>query len=113
MLIASLCSSFATGMGVLFCIVPGLIVAAGLSLHQCLIVDQKLSAIEALKKSWEMTNGHKTGIVIFLLLAAVSLIAGTLACCLGALLVSGPMISVGAAYIYLKLKGEQPRLVGS
>jgi len=39
-------------------------------------------------------------------------IAGALACCIGALLVSFPVLMVGNAYLYLKLIGEQPRLPG-
>jgi uncharacterized membrane protein len=33
-----------------------------------------------------------------------------LACLIGALLVSFPVLMIGNAYIYLKLTGEQPRL---
>jgi len=40
-------------------------------------------------------------------------VAGVLACGLGLYLVAVPVIVVASAYIYLKLKGEQPRLIGS
>ena len=43
------------------------------------------------------------------LLSAVVVIAGVLACCVGALLVSVPVLVIGNAYVYLKLIGEQPR----
>lgn len=110
MLIGIMCAAFLTSLGLIFCIVPGLIVAAGLLMYQQLIVDQKLPAIDALKKSWEMTNGHKTALLIFLLLGALVELAGVLACCVGAVLVSTPMLVMATAYIYLKLKGEQPQL---
>ena len=37
-------------------------------------------------------------------------IAGVLACGIGVLLGSYPVLCVGAAYVYLRLKGETPRL---
>lgn len=110
MFVAVMCASFLTGLGIVLCIVPGFIVAAGLLMYQPLIVDQKLGAIDALKRSWEMTNGHKTSLIIYLLLGALVELAGVAACCVGALLVSTPMLIMSLTYIYLKLKGEQPRL---
>jgi uncharacterized membrane protein len=110
MFVAGLLTQMGVGIGLALCIAPGLILAAGLSLHQSLIVDQKLSGIDALKRSWELTTGHKGNLVVYVLLCGVVAIAGALACCVGALLVSAPMITLGGAYIYLKLTGEQPRL---
>jgi membrane-anchored glycerophosphoryl diester phosphodiesterase (GDPDase) len=110
MFVGVMCAAFLSGLGLVFCIVPGLIIGAGLLLYQPLIVDQKLSAIDALKKSWEMTNGHKTALVIFLLLCGLVELAGVAACCVGALLVSTPMVTMATVYIYLKMNGEQPRL---
>jgi uncharacterized membrane protein len=108
--VATLGTNLAVVIGGIFCVIPGLILGAGLSMSNCLIVDQKLGGIEALKKSWEMTTGHKGSILVYLLLAFLVIVAGVAACCLGALLVSGPLIAIGTSYIYLKLKGEQPRL---
>jgi uncharacterized membrane protein len=90
--------------------VPGVIIGAGLLMYQWLIVDQKLPAIDALKKSWAMTDGHKVQLCIFLLLGFLVELAGVAACCVGALLVSTPMLVMASTYIYLKLKGEQPQL---
>ncbi len=110
MLIATLVANFAVTFGFIFCIAPGLILAAGLATYQSLIVDQRLGGVDALKKSWELTDGHKGQLVVFLLLAGLVAIAGAAACCLPLLLVSAPMITIAGAYIYLKLIGEQPRL---
>jgi uncharacterized membrane protein len=57
-----------------------------------------------------MTNGHKTALVTFLLLCGLVELAGVAACCVGALLVSTPMVTMATVYIYLKMNGEQPRL---
>jgi uncharacterized membrane protein len=97
-------------IGFVLCIVPGVILAIGLSLWSNIIVDEGLPGIDALKKSWEMTKGHKVNLFVFGLLSGLAFIAGALACGVGALLVSAPMVLVATSYIYLKLKGEAPRL---
>jgi uncharacterized membrane protein len=74
------------------------------------IVDQKLGGIDALKKAWELTNGHKLSIFVFYLLSILVIIAGEIACGIGVLLVSFPVIVMGTAHMYLTLKGEPPRL---
>ncbi|HEY6080132.1 MAG TPA: hypothetical protein VIW29_15065, partial [Polyangiaceae bacterium] len=113
MFIGIMCATLLSGIGALFCIVPGVIIGAGLLMYQWLIVDQKLPAIDALKKSWAMTDGHKLPLCIFLLLGVLVELAGVAACCVGALLVSTPMLVMASTYIYLKLKGEQPQLAAS
>jgi uncharacterized membrane protein len=49
-------------------------------------------------------------IFVFFLLGIVVVIAGYIACFIGALLVSTPVLAIAAAYIYLNIKGENPRL---
>jgi uncharacterized membrane protein len=93
-------------LGTLLCIVPGVILAFGLCLYQPLIVDQGLSGVDALKKSWEMTKGHKVTIFILGIIGFFVFLAGALACGIGALLISMPMAIVAGAYLYLRIKGE-------
>ena len=81
----------------------------GLSMFTFLIVDQGLPGIDALKKSWEMTKGHKVNLFVFGLLGLLVIIAGALACGVGVLLGSYPLLIIGGANISLKLKGEEPR----
>ncbi len=110
MLVATIGLYVAVLIGLVLCVVPGYIVALGLSLYSYVVVDQGLSGIDALKKSWEMTKGHKVNIFVFGLLAILVVIAGVLACGIGVLLGSYPVLAVGFAYIYMKIKGEQPQL---
>jgi uncharacterized membrane protein len=95
-------------IGSLLCIIPGYILQYGLSLAAFLIVDQDQSGVDSLKRSWEMTKGHKVSIFIFNLIGIAVMIAGELACLIGVLLVSVPMFLIGNAYIYLRIKGENP-----
>jgi uncharacterized membrane protein len=102
--------SVAIGIGAVLCIIPGYIVQFGLWPFMFIIVDQRLGGIDALKKAWAMTTGHKMNIFIFWLLTFVVIIAGELACFIGLLLVSMPLITLASAHMYLTLKGEPPRL---
>ena len=65
-------------------IVPGVILALGLSMSMPLIVDRGLGPIEALKTSWQLTDGNKGNIFIFWLIGFGLSIAGVCACCVAA-----------------------------
>lgn len=112
-LIAQLLLSVITGVGFLLCIVPGVIALLGLQFATHLIVDRNLAPVDALKESWRLTQGHKMNLFVFGLLVLAVHIAGFLACCIGALLVSVPVTVIASCYVYLHLIGEQPRLPGS
>lgn len=59
-LVAGLLYSLAVGVGLMLLIVPGIIVACGLSMTFFIMVDDpNISGIDALQKSWNMMNGHK------------------------------------------------------
>jgi hypothetical protein len=97
-------------VGFAACIVPGLFLYAGWIAYSAFIVDKGLGGTESLKASWQATTPYRTNIMVYGLLSALVGIAGALACCIGALLVSFPLLMIGNAYLYLKLIGEQPRL---
>ena len=46
------------GIGFVLLIVPAIIFACKLAFVPYLVTDQKMDAVEAIKKSWEMTKGH-------------------------------------------------------
>jgi len=104
----TLCITF----GFAACIVPGLFLYAGWIAYSAFIVDKGLGAIDSLKASWQATAPHRTTIIVYGLLSLVVAMVGVLACCVGLLLVSFPVLMIGNAYVYLKLIGEQPRLPG-
>ncbi len=107
---ATLLSGIAVGIGSLFCIVPGFFIQGCLVAFSCLIVDKKMGAIDALSTSWNMTAPYRVNALVYALLAWLVSLGGTAACCVGALLVSTPVIAIANAYVYMKLSGEQPRL---
>jgi uncharacterized membrane protein len=107
---ATLLYTFGTVLGVFLCIVPGIILYAGWAPYAAFIVDKRVGAIDALSMSWKATAPYRTNIVIYGLLSFLVGLGGVLACCIGVLLVSFPVLMIGNAYLYLKIIGEQPRL---
>ena len=67
LLIVSLITGIATTIGFMLLIVPGVIVAIGLGMAGLIVIDSDLSAIDALKKSWEMMKGYKWNYFVFIL----------------------------------------------
>ena len=61
---ANLLVAIIIGFGIVFFIIPGIVFACKLAFVPYLIVDKKMEAVEAVKESWNMTNGY--GVVIFL-----------------------------------------------
>lgn len=58
----------ATIAGVVLLIVPGIILACGLSMVPYILKDNPyMSAYDALKRSWQMTKGHKKEVFLLLL----------------------------------------------
>lgn len=53
------------GFGIMLLVIPGIIFACKLSFVPYLVVDKKMDAVEAVKKSWEMTGGYT--MLIFLM----------------------------------------------
>jgi uncharacterized membrane protein len=104
--VALIIAVIGTTIGTLLCIVPGVILSLGISLYSFLIVDQGLSGVDALKRSWEMTNGHRLNILLFGIISFFVVFAGELACFFGVFLISYPLLMIAFAWIYLRIKGE-------
>jgi uncharacterized membrane protein len=94
----------------MFCLVPGFFLAGCWLIYSAFIVDKGMGPIAALSASWQATTPYRTNALVYVLLSFLVGLAGGLACLIGALLVSFPVLMIGNAYIYLKLTGEQPRL---
>lgn len=105
-LVAVIVSAIVIFIGSLLCLVPGIIVALGVSLYSFVIVDQNLPGVDAVKRSWEMTKGYKMTIFLVGLIGIFVFLAGALACGIGMLVVSMPMYFLATAYLYLRIKGE-------
>ncbi|MEZ4374214.1 MAG: hypothetical protein R3B07_25570 [Polyangiaceae bacterium] len=95
-------------LGMVLLIVPGIILSCGLFVASYFVVDHGEGGIDALKKSWEVTNGHKTNIFVFSLLSGLVVLAGCFACFVG-IFAGEAVVGVATAIIFLRLTGEQTR----
>jgi len=110
-LVANLVVTIGAGIGFALLIVPGVIVALGLSMAIPLIIDRNLGPVEALTESWKLTDGHKTNLFVFGLIAVGLIVGGVCACVVGVLLVL-PLLYIAHMYIYLKLTGQPVAAIG-
>ena len=95
----------AVSLGLLLLIVPGIIIAFGLSQVMFILADEpKINPVDALKKSWEMMKGHKMDYFIL----SIRFIPWALLCILTlgiGFFWLGPYIHVTYANFYDALKG--------
>lgn len=106
-LVMSSLRTAATLVGLLFLVVPGVIVSLGFANAPFYVMDQNLGPIAALKASWHSAEGQK-GNLLLLLLAEVGLtLVGLAACCLGFFVVV-PVVLLARAIVYTKMSGTAP-----
>jgi uncharacterized membrane protein len=110
MLGGQLLYAMGVGLGIVLCLIPGVILSCGWFLYQPFIVDKGLGPVEALTASWRATAGQRGNIFVYLLLSCAVGLAGFAALCIGALIISVPVLMIANMYVYLKLIGEEPRL---
>jgi uncharacterized membrane protein len=79
--IANILVGVIVGIGIVLLIVPGIIFACRMAFVSYLVMDQKMEAIEAVKKSWEMTRGYSWTIFGMAIMSFFIAIAGLI--CLG------------------------------
>ena len=79
--IANILVGVIVGIGFVLLIVPGIIFACRMAFVSFLVMDQKMEAIEAVKKSWEMTRGYSWTIFGMAIMSFFIAIAGLI--CLG------------------------------
>ncbi|RYX83222.1 hypothetical protein EON83_16070 [bacterium] len=104
LLVASILVGLITNIGMLLCIVPGVIAGLGLCMTQPLIIDQGMSAIDAMKRSWDTCKPHLGSIfVLFIVIWLVNLV-GAIPCGLG-LLITYPISIVAISLVYRDLFG--------
>lgn len=92
------------GIGFVLLIIPGIYLTARLMLAPVRVIDnEETGIIEALKYSWNATNGHALELIGLGFIALLVGVLGYLACCIG-IFVAAPVIYVAHVLIYLVLK---------
>jgi uncharacterized membrane protein len=102
--IASLIVGILTGIGVVLCILPGLLVTVFTLFSTVAIVDRNLSPIDGIKASIDITKAHFGKVLGAWLLSLALLAVGALLCGVG-LLVTAPLAYLFVVYTYRTLSG--------
>ena len=82
--LANLLSFAIIGIGLVFLIIPGIILACRLVFVSYLVMDKNLDPIAAIEKSWEMTRGHVWQILGLAIMAIFVFLLGLLCFIVGA-----------------------------
>jgi len=97
----------AMGIGMILLIIPGIIIGSGLVMTGFILKDDKeISAVDAMKKSWEMTNGHKGALVLLFLSFLGWIILSIFTLGIGMLFLY-PYMQTALAHCYEDLKAEK------
>ena len=102
---AGILLGIATFIGLLLCILPGLLVAFFGSFFVYFILDQNLGAIDALKASFNFVKDNFGNLLLLLVLTMIAIFVGALLCGLG-LFVAIPVTVIAQAYAYKVLRGQ-------
>jgi uncharacterized membrane protein len=105
--------SLAVVVGLVFCIVPGIILGLGLWPAFLLVMEDDLDPIAALKAAWALTKGYKLQLLILSVACGVVTMLGLLACCVG-VFVAGPVAQlawVGSYDIMREAGAHEDKLV--
>ena len=99
--------NLATGIGMILLIIPGIIIGSGLVMTGFILKDDKeISAVDAMKKSWEMTDGHKGALVLLFLSFLGWIILSIFTLGIGMLFLY-PYMQTALSHCYEDLKAEK------
>jgi len=107
-LVATLLIAIFTFCGTLFCIIPGLVVAAMFKFTYLFCVDKRMGCWRARQSSHAGVKNDYFGFTMFLLLMLLVDILGAL-CCIVGLLVAVPVTIAAITVAYKEVVGFDPR----
>ena len=99
---ASLLEGLIVVVGFIFLIIPGIYLAVKLNFASYAVIDKKVGPVEALKSSYEITNGNWWNLFLLGVVSVLITLAGALALLVG-LFVAIPVVMLAYAYVYRKL----------
>jgi hypothetical protein len=91
--------------GLILLVVPGIVFACKLAFVPYLVMDRKMAAVDAIKESWRMTNGHAMKVFGIGLLGFLLAIAG-LICLLVGVIIAEMWIESAMASLYFAISGQ-------
>jgi len=105
-ILAGLLVGLAYGVGIVLCVIPGLIVLFFSQFYVWFIVDKQLGVVDSIKASFGLVNKNLGTMVGFFVVSLAAYVVGALLCGIG-LLVAVPVVYIATGYAYRRLQGEQ------
>ncbi len=97
-----------TGLGMILCIIPGLVIAAMYNFTYLFIVDKRMDFWPAMEASHAVVKNDYFGFTMFVVLAILVNLLGLL-CCVVGLLVSYPVTIAAITIAYKEIVGIDQR----
>lgn len=104
-LLGALIVTIAVVIGFMLCFVPGLIVLFFSPFFGFFILDKKMSAVDAIKASFQLVNKNLATMIGFFIASYIALILGYLLCGIGTI-VALPVVVLASGFMYRRLQGE-------
>lgn len=104
--LATVVSTFLVVLGLLFFIVPGIVLQIAFSMALYSILDKNYGPIEALTYSYRITRGHRLNLFLFMIILALLNMCGLFAFGFG-LLVTIPISLLSLVWVYRWLQNEE------
>jgi uncharacterized membrane protein len=101
-ILASLIKGIIVLIGFILLIIPGIIFSIRLQFATYLIIDKNMSAVDAVKKSWEMTKGNAWNLFFFVIILVLLNILGAILLLVG-LFITVPLTMIATTFVYRKL----------
>jgi uncharacterized membrane protein len=104
-ILAGLLVSVITAVGIVLCVLPGIVAWFMLLFTPIFVVDKNLGPVDAVKAAFQFTRDNLSNMLIWVIVGGIVYLLGFCLCGVGAL-VSVPVVLIGAAYTYKKLTGQ-------
>ena len=111
-LVASLVIALFVSIGTLFCIIPGIVIAASCKFTYLFIVDKRMDFWPAMQASHAVVKNDYFGFTMFLVAMTLLNVLGVV-CCLVGVLVTIPISVAAITVAYRDIVGFDPRTVGT
>ena len=103
--LASILLAIGTAIGLILCIIPGLILIFFSQFTYQFILDKGLPAFDAIKASFALVNQNLGSVVGLFFASILAFIVGAILCGIG-LLVTIPVTIIATAYAYKRMTGQ-------
>ena len=104
-IIGSILISIGTIIGLVLCVIPGLIFLFLTYFWNFFIVDKNMEPVDAIKASIDLIKNNVGTVLAWAVVAIVISFVGIILCCVG-YLVAAPVVFIGNAYLYRRLNNE-------